>query len=390
MNRYDIIVAGLGAAGAATALMAAKRGARVLGLDRHAPPHALGSSHGETRITRLAIGEGAHFTPLALRSHAIWRALEQETGETLLTQNGGLILSSPGTAASVHVPGFFANTLAAAERFRIAHEMLDAAAIRRRFPQFRVRDEEAGYHEPEAGYLHPEACIRAELMQASRHGADIRVNEAIADFESRSDRVKATTANGSYTADMLVLAIGPWLPQMLNGALAAPFTVRRQAMFWFAPAPDAPSYAPDHCPVFIWELPDSDRGIYGFPAIAGPEGGVKIATEQYETATTPDEVERMISTDEIRAMFGSYVGPYFNGLTPDCVKAATCLYTVTPDANFVIDRHPQSERVILVSPCSGHGFKHSAAIGEAVADWALAGRSAIDLGPFRLSRFGEG
>ena len=166
MKKYDAIVLGLGATGSAALYQLAKRGARVLGLDRYAPPHAYGSTHGDTRITRLAIGEGAHYTPLALRSHEIWRELERESGETLLTTNGGLIISSPNKQAFTHVDAFFANTVAAAERFGIAHERLDANAIRARFPEFKVGDDEYGYLERDAGYLRPEACVRVQLQGA--------------------------------------------------------------------------------------------------------------------------------------------------------------------------------------------------------------------------------
>jgi sarcosine oxidase len=386
MAGYDIIIVGLGAAGAAAAYQAARRGARVLGIDRYDPPHNFGSSHGESRITRLAIGEGDAYTPLAMRSHEIWRGIEAETGAALLTQNGGLILSSAATSATTHVPGFFENTIAAAKRYGIAHEILDAAAVRGRFPQFAVRDGERGYYEPEAGFLRPEACIRAELQLAVRHGAAIRRNERVTGFEAHSQSVTVATDKGRYDAHSVILAAGPWLPELLDRTRARCFAVRRQVLFWFAPRGEGADFRPGACPVFIWELPDRTQGIYGFPAIAGAAGGVKIATEQYATETTPDTVARTIAPDEAETMFDTYVGPYFPGLARRCLKAEICLYTVTRDAGFVIDRHPQSARVIVASPCSGHGFKHSAAVGEALAQWILDGKSRIDLEPFRFAR----
>jgi sarcosine oxidase len=387
MMRYDLIVVGLGATGAAAAFQAAKRGARVLGIDRYAPPHTLGSSHGESRITRLAIGEGTAYTPFAMRSHEIWRAIEAQTGAELLTQNGGLMLSSANTAATTHVPGFFANTIGAAKRYGIAHEILDAAAIRRRFPQFAVTDEEIGYYEPAAGYLRPEACIRAELDLARRHGAEIRTAERVTGLQTSGKSVIVVTAKGTYAAEAAILAAGPWLPELAGHKVARVFTVRRQVLFWFAPNGDGRDFCPQIFPVFIWELPDRTQGIYGFPAIAGPDGGVKIATEQYRSATTADSVVRTVAPGEAESMFATYVGPYFPTLGRRCLKAEVCLYTVTPDAGFVIDRLPDAPRLILASPCSGHGFKHSAAIGEALAEWVLEGKSRIDLAPFRLARW---
>src|SRR5262245_32171576 len=166
MQRYDTIVLGLGAMGSAALFHLAKRGQNVLGIDRFSPPHTLGSSHGDTRVTRLAIGEGAHYTPLVMRSHQLWRDIEKETGRDLMTTTGGLIISSQSTTSRMHVQDFFGTTVAAAETYGIEHEILDAQAIRRRFPPFNVRDDEIGYFEHEAGFLRPEACIAAQLSLA--------------------------------------------------------------------------------------------------------------------------------------------------------------------------------------------------------------------------------
>lgn len=359
----------------------------MLGLDRHDPPHAFGSTHGDSRVTRLAIGEGTHYTPFAQRSHQIWREIERETGETLLTQNGGLILSSPNTRAATHVAGFFPNTVAAAEMFGVVHERLDAAQVRARFPEFAVAEDEYGYYERDAGFVRPESAVRAQLALARKFGAAVRANEPAVAFQASRNDVTVSTRSGTYTADTLIVAAGPWLPQLLAPVLAQQFSVFRQVFYWFdVEGPIAP-FLPENFPVFIWELRDSREGIYGFPAIDGPRGGIKIAAEHYGTTTTPQSVRREVTSDEIADMHANYVAPYFPHLSCRCVRTATCLYTVTPDAGFVIDRHPDSERVILASPCSGHGFKHSAALGEALAELTLAGKSQLDLGPFALSRF---
>src|SRR6266404_472072 len=171
MDKYEVLVLGLGAMGSAATFQLAKRGRKVLGIDQFTPPHAFGSSHGETRITRLAIGEGEHYTPLVLRSHELWREIENETGTDLLTVTGGLVISSIARTAMLHVDQFFSNTVAAAEKYRIPHQILSAAEIRKRFPQFRVRDDERGYYEPDAGFLRPEACIAAQLQLARKYGA---------------------------------------------------------------------------------------------------------------------------------------------------------------------------------------------------------------------------
>jgi sarcosine oxidase len=386
MEKYDVIVLGLGAAGSATLYQLARRGLRVLGLDQFAPPHTLGSTHGDTRITRLAIGEGAHYTPLAVRSHEIWRELEEETGAKLLTTNGGLFISTVSNRYSFHGGAFFATTVAAARKHKIDHELLDGKQIRRRFPQFQVDDHEVGYFEKSAGFVRPEACIRAQLGLAEFRGADVRSNEKVLSFRETADQVSVTTSAATYAADKLVIAAGPWLPELLAQKHARHFKVFRQVLYWFDVEAQYDAFRPEKFPIFIWELPDGHGGIYGFPAIDGPKGGFKIATEHYEATTTPHEVERKVSADEIAHMFRENVGPFFPGAGARCIRSAACLYTVTNDFGFVVDHHPDFRRVIVASPCSGHGFKHSAALGEAIADLTQGASSPFDLGAFGFAR----
>ena len=387
MRSFDTIVLGLGAMGSAALHHLARKGARVLGLDRFSPPHALGSSHGDTRITRLAIGEGAQYTPLALRSHELWRELEQETGKTLLTITGGLIISSRAKTSRSHVERFFDNTLAAATKFDIAHEVLDANEIRRRFPQFKVADDEQGYLERDAGFLRPEECVRANLAQAERGGAAIHRDEQVLEFRASPSSVSVRTDRATYHAATLIVAAGAWLPGLLQGDLARLFTIYRQTLVWFDIEVPMANFVPERFPIFIWELQNKKQGTYGLPALDGPRGGIKIGTEQYDATTTADAVRRKVTSAEVRAIYEDYVVPYIAGVGSRCVKAVTCLYTVTPDFGFVLDRHPRHERVLLASPCSGHGFKHSPAIGEALAEMATGGTPGIDLAPFALKRF---
>lgn len=387
MQRFETIVLGLGATGSAAVCQLARKGNAVLGIDQFAPPHSHGSTHGETRITRLAIGEGEQFTPLALRSHELWRELEGETGTNLLTTTGCLIISSRAKSSRMHVENFFPNTLAAARRHNIAHEILTAEQIRCRFPHFRVADDEIGYLEQDGGFLRPEACIRAQLAVAQRLGATLHTHEKVTAFSAQMGSVTVTTDRGQYRADKLIVAAGPWLPGLLGSPLARYFNVYRQVMFWFAVEDAVDSFLPGHFPVFIWELQGGKHGIYGLPAVTGPGGGVKIATEQFAFTTSPAVAVLTVSDEEKQAMYAQWVAPYFSHISPHCVRAETCLYTVTGDFSFVIDVHPQSERVILASPCSGHGFKHSPAIGEALSELVIGGASRLDLRGFSLRRF---
>jgi sarcosine oxidase len=378
----DVVVVGLGAAGSAVLRHLARAGASVVGIDRFHPPHDRGSSHGATRITRLAIGEGHEFVPLVRRSHALWRALEADTGAQLMQTTGGLVIGAPAAdGASFHGrPGFFERTVAAAERFGIAHERLDADAIARRWPALQPRADERGYFEPEAGLLRPEACVQAQLEAAVRDGAQLRLGETVQRLEHPGGRPRVVTDRGTLAAAHVVLAAGPWLPALLAPADAAPFAVRRQVLHWFRT--DAPAlYAPDRLPVFIWMHGARGEAFYGMPMADG-HAGVKVATEQEETTTAPDTVERRVGAAESAAMYETHIRGRLRGLRSETVHDATCLYTSLPEGRFVVDRHPQLDAVTVVSACSGHGFKHSAALGEAVADTLLGRAPQVDLAPF--------
>ncbi len=370
---YDVVVLGLGAMGAAATYQLARRGARVLGIDRYAPPHEFGSTHGDTRITRIACGEGPEYTAFAVRSHQIWRELEAELGVELLTQNGLLVLFGPGQRAANHsVPEFLGATVDAAQKAKLAYEILDTAQIRQRYPAFNVADGDEAYHDDVGGFVRPERCVTAQLHRAKALGADLHLNETVISFDQAGGSVTVKTDKGTYHAQELIVAAGSWLPGFLKPALAGQFKVTRQVLYWFRAhgAREHAQFSPQRFPVYIWQVP-APQPIYGFPATGGLEEGVKLATEQDHTATTPAAVARAVGPDEIREMYETYVGPYFPGLSPICVKYKVCLYTQVDRARFIIDRHPDADRVIVASPCSGHGFKHSAGVGELLAQMAL-------------------
>ncbi len=371
---YDAIVVGLGAVGSAATHYLARRGARVLGIDQFAPPHAFGSSGGETRITRKAIGEGDAYVALVLRSYELFRELERESGERLLEVTGGLWISSPARQAETHVPNFFDNTLRAAHRYRIEHETLSPTEIRRRFPQFNVRDNEGGYYEPDAGFLRPEACIRAHLAAARRHGAELRLGQRVGGLGELP------------AAHRVILAAGAWVTRFLPAPAARLFTVTRQVQYWFEVRGAVERFMAPNFPVWIWELQERRNVIYGFPSIDGRS--LKLATEQYDTAVDPDASPAEVSAAEMRAMHETLVAPYLPGIGPRCEKALSCLYTATPDFHFVVDRHPERDDVIVASACSGHGFKHSPAVGEALSQLVLDGRAELDMGNFSLAARG--
>ena len=351
-REFDTIVLGLGAMGSAATYQLAKVGNRVMGIDQFNPPHSLGSSHGDTRITRLAIGEGEQYTPLVLRSHELWREIERESGREILVTTGGLIISSGAKTAINHVENFFENTVDAAKKYGMNHELLTSDQIRNRFPQFNVKDDEEGYFEKEAGFVRPEEAITAQLELAKKHGAGIRTEEKVLSYESNTEGVTVKTDKGEYTTSNLIITAGSWLPELIDKNLGQYFKVIRQVLYWFGAKDSIEPYLQKNFPIFIWELQGNKQGIYGFPAL-DESTGVKIATEQYETTTTPETVNRQVTEEETRAMFKNFVEPYFPGLSEHCLKSVACLYTVTPDSGFVIDRHPNHDNIIVASPCSG-------------------------------------
>jgi sarcosine oxidase len=381
-ERADVVVTGLGAMGSAVCAQLATRGASVIGIDQYDPPHPYGSTHGETRMTRLAVGEGAEYVPLVRRSHELWREIEAQTGTQLLTQPGGLIMSRPGG-------WFFEGTRELARRFEIKHEELAPSELRERFPMFAVDEQTEGYYEPEAGFVRPEEAVRAQLELARRGGAELRTGERVLDWSASGDGVGVVTDRSSYAASQLVLCAGPWLPQLFPEGRNL-FAVHRQLQFWF-PIRQGYEQLRD-MPVFVWDFGGEPGGFvhfdgfYGFPAVDGLAGGVKVAIETYETTTEPDGRQHPATPAEAATMYRHCIESRIPWLGPEPVRTLSCLYTCMRGSRFVIDHHPDHEAVLIVSPCSGHGFKHSAAIGEAVAQWATDGTPELDLTPFSLSQ----
>lgn len=386
-NNFSTIVIGLGAVGSSTLYQLSKIGnTKVLGIEQFTSPHSLGSSHGETRITRLAIGEGEVYSPLAIRSHQIWREIEHKTQLNLFNQIGGLFISSK-EGSTIHVENFFATTLDAAKKFNISHEILEQAEIQKRYPIFNLDVDEYAYFEPDAGYLNPELCIKAQLDLAHANGAKIHMNEKLLSYEQFGNQIKVVTTKNEYFTDKLILSAGSWMPELIPNEYSQYLQVHRQVLYWFNIKPEYyPLFTPENMPIFIWGIKNSPQGIYGFPAIAGANGGVKIATESLVRVNSPDEINREVSNEEIATMYNT-ISNKIRYLDGACIKTSVCMYTVTPDHGFIINEHPEIRGAHILSSCSGHGFKHSPALGESIAQLVTYGKSNIDLAPFSSSRF---
>jgi sarcosine oxidase len=380
-ERPDAIVVGLGAMGSAVAFQLARRGLRVVGIDRFTPPHDRGSTHGDTRITRIAIGEGAEHVPLVRRSHELWRQIERATGTALLHQVGGLVIGDRDDP-------FLAQTRAAASLYEVAHEHLSQRQLAARFPMFRTPPGTEAYFEAEAGFVVPEAAVAAQLSLARRAGAELRLGETVRSWAASPGGVEVTTDTARLRARELVLCAGAWITQLLPEA-ASLFAVYPQLLHWF---PVRRGYeALRAMPIFIWEM-GGERdafthlasGFYGFPAIDGPGGGVKLATERYDATVDPDERADAGAADAAAELHRAYLARHFPWVGPEPLRSASCLYTNTRGSRFMIGPHPVHPNVTVVAACSGHGFKHSPAIGEAVAQRIAEGASEIDLAPFAI------
>lgn len=380
---YDVVVVGLGAMGAATLYQLAKRGVKVAGIDRFAPPHDQGSSHGATRITRLSVGEGAAYVPLVTSSHRIWRELEREIGVALFEQCGVLVMTSTDNPGE---KDFTKSTIEIAKHYGIEHEVLDAQGIRERFPQFSpIQDDSLGYLEPSGGYVRPERCVDAQLTMAKRLGAELKLGAVVTSISSKDGKTIVSTDNETIVANRVIVSAGMWTAGLLGEPFDRLCKVYRQKLYWFKMA-DPSKFAADSPSFIMVHGPTLEESSYGFPPIPG-ERCVKIATHQHSTTTSPDELDRHMSPSECEAMYQEHVAGYITGLTPEVVDSKVCTYTITPDGGFIIDKHPTLEGVTVVSACSGHGFKHSAGIGEALAQQHVTGSCDIDLTAFSLSRF---
>lgn len=389
-DHFDTIIIGLGAMGSSTAYQLSKGNQKVLGIDRYNPPHSLGSSHGDTRITRKAICEGEQYIPLALRSYEIWDEISKITRQKLIEITSGLILANKGGNALSHGSSrLLEDSIEFAKTHNINHQVLNSKQIQAQFPQFQLDGSEMGYLELQAGFLRPELCIRAQLEIAKQNGIEIHRNEEVLSItiSDQSDKVIVTSTTGVYEAEQIVISAGPWIKHFLTD-YQNNFDIYRQVLYWFdLQNKTTNEYRIGRFPIFIWGLGTMDDVFYGFPAIDGVNGGIKIATEEFSQTIDPNYINREVSANEIQAIYNNYIKTRFHGISPKCLRANVCMYTVTTDNHFVIDRHPKHQNMILVSPCSGHGFKHSAAIGEVVAQMASRNSTDIDISSFSLKRF---
>lgn len=367
-----MIIVGLGAMGSAAACHLARRGRSVLGLDRFSPPHAFGSSHGRTRIIREAYFEHPLYVPLIQRAYELWAELENHSGRKLLQSTGGLMIGRPESEV---VTG----ALHSAREHHLPFKLLPGAEVRLQFPGLHPAEGMVAVWEPRAGILFPEHCIAAHLDWARQQGAALHFEEPVSGWEAGARSVRVSSGRGDYESDQLLLCAGSWINTLLPGR-DLPVTVERQVQFWFEPK-DPALFQPPCCPIHIWEY-EPGRHFYGFPDLGE---GVKVAVHHQGEAVSPDSIRREVTAREAEAM-RAVVRRFLPEADGPLRSAVVCMYTNTADHHFFIDRHPDHARVLIGSPCSGHGFKFSSVIGEVLADLITRGESRFDLSLFRNRR----
>ena len=363
--------------GGATAYHLAKRGQRVIGIDRHSPPHAMGSSHGKSRMIREAYYEHPLYVPLVQRAYALWGELERAAGDrTFFIRTGGLMIGAEGGA-------LVSGTLRSTEEHHLPHEVITSRDLHRRYPAFSPLDEMVGVLEHRAGILLPEAIVQAHLELAAHHGADLRVETQVYGWEDGADGVTLRVGDETIRARQLVVAAGALVGDVLPD-VGKLLTVERRTIHWFDPVRFPEYFTSQRMPVSIWEL-ENGTIFYTKPDLGD---GVKIGIHHGGEADGRIPTGHPVSDAEdaeIYDLLRRFV-PFAKGHPRE---RAICQYTMAPDAHFIVDRHPQAENVLVLSPCSGHGFKFASVIGEIAADLAISGSSAFDVSPFSPRRFGE-
>jgi len=372
-----VIVAGVGAMGSATAYHLARRGKRVLGLERHGIPHSRGSSHGHTRIIRLAYYEDPSYVPLIQRAHELWRELEELSGERLLHTTGSI-------DAGPEDSWVFKGSWDSCRLHDLPHEVLTGSELRRRHPGYHLPPEHLALLQPDGGFLKPERCIVSYVQAAQAEGAEVHGHEPILDWEPLEGGVRVHTRHGSYEAERIVFTTGAWMEDMLGAAIAGLATPERQVLAWLQPTSPG-HFQPRNFPVF--NLLVEEGRFYGFPVYGVP--GFKFGKYHHLGEKSPAEEVDWQVYDRDETLLRDFAERYFPAGCGPTMDLQACMFTNTPDGHFIMDLHPEYPQVSLASACSGHGFKFASAIGEVMADLAEKGTTRYDTGFFRLQRLAQ-
>jgi len=375
MEIFDVIILGLGAHGSSAAYHLSKNDIKVCGIDKFVPPHAFGSSHGQSRIIRQAYHESPMYVPLVKEAYTLWNELENISGKKLLLKTGGLIL---GNENAMVIKG----ARLSAETHNVPYEYLISKEIAKRFPALKPTEDTVAVVEQSAGILFPEKCIKTNLDLANKNGARLLFGEAVQSIKQKNNHVEIVTNKNVFQTEKLIVSVGAWLNDLLP-ELKLPLNIKRQVLFWFKNENKQMQQfiEPEQLPIFIWEY-SSPHIFYGFPNLGS---GIKIALHHEGQSIHPDLLSKEVYEDEIKQM-KNILDKYFN-VDTRFSSSDVCMYTNTPDEHFIIDYYPSHQNIIIASPCSGHGFKFSSAIGKILCDMTLEKQLSFDISPFSINRF---
>ncbi|MEY7848767.1 N-methyl-L-tryptophan oxidase [Natrarchaeobius sp. A-rgal3] len=373
-ERYDVIVLGVGGMGSATVAHLADRGVDVLGLERYDIPHNYGSSHGLSRVFRLAYFEHPAYVPLLQRAQELWYDLEADHDSQLLYQTGSIDAGPEGNP-------LVENSKQSCAEYDLEYDLLSSSELTDRFPGYRLPEGYEALYQPQGGFLRPEECTVAHVNRAHRDGATIRARERVVDWRPTDGGVRVETDHGAYEADRLVITAGAWAARFVDEleGLAVP---ERQVLAWLQPT-EPEQFAPERFPV--WNLQVPEGRFYGFPVFGVP--GFKFGRYNHREETVdPDAFEREATQADERLLRG-FAEEYFPTGAGPTMRLQTCLFTNTPDDHFVLDTLPDHPQVAVGAGFSGHGFKFASVVGEILADLALEDETDHDIDLFSLDRF---
>ena len=371
---YDCIVIGLGGMGSSTLYHLARRGVSALGIDQYEPIHDRGSSHGETRVIRKAYFEHPNYVPLLHRAYDLWRALESESGQKLYVENG-VLLAGPSDGDAI------AGSLRSAAEHDVSVCELEVAEASKRFPLFRFSDHQSIVFEEQAGYLRVESCVQAHLDAAHRAGATTRFGDRVRSCNAKGSSVVVETDSERVESATLVITAGAWSRTLLSDVLPE-VRVLRKRQCWHA-VDRAHLANLKTLPSFFFETPVG--AFYGVPSLQ--TDSVKLARHTGGTVVADPSTIGQSGPCEERDAIERFTVRHLNGVVGDTLRVSDCLYSMSPDGHFLIDRHPAFRNVVFAAGFSGHGFKFASVLGECLADFATQGRTDFPVEFLSLNRF---
>ena len=373
-NKYEVIIIGLGAMGSAASYYMSKKGINVLGIDRFQPPHSFGSSHGHTRIIREAYHEGTSYVPIVQRAYELWHDLENESNQEMIIEYGGMYIGDNGN--------YLSDAKLSAKKYNIPIEEFSSSKIKEQFKILNPKNNFKGLFEKRSGAVFPEKSILYFLEESIENGNHHKYNEKVISWEKESGNYKVITDKNQYVAEKLIFSSGAWLSNLVP-FLKLPLRIERQVLFWFDPLKDKELFHYSKLPNTGWDLDNGDE-FYTQPDIEGK--GFKVAMHHNGEFIDEENLSRQYTKSDL-SIIRNFIEEYIPSANGKLLDSKVCIYTDTPDLDFIIDFYPEDENIIICSPCSGHGFKFTPAIGEICSKMINNEKTGFELSEFSLSRF---